>query len=206
MHQNRDPDRTRKPNASWSLPLKAPPTGIPRTLADLMTTAEYMADRSLREIGKFHPTLLILGKDGPLIVHPDGFADEQAKDAFMTTARLLCIAQAATCVVMALEAWATFPKPGHPFNPQEMPSESLERKELVILIGESRGKDMQKCLPIVRTDAGGFFGFGEDPLPKGASVAGRFAKLLPPLLPNAKQQRWAQEALKVMGFKPPPSS
>ena len=206
MHQNREPNRHPKAKASWSLPLRPPPTGIPRTLGDLMATAEYMADHSLRKDGKFHPTLLLLGNQGPLILHPDNLNDDQAKDVFLTTARLLCIAQAATSVVMALEAWAKFPKPGEPFNPQEMPSESMERKEVVILVGESRGQAMQKCLPIVRTDTGGYFGFGEDPLPKGVSVGGRFAQLLPPLPPTAKQQHRALASLKQMGFKPPPSS
>jgi hypothetical protein len=56
---------------------------------------------------------------------------------------------------------------------------------------------------MIRTDAGGFFGFGESPLPQAASLSGRFAQLLPPLPPTPEQRKWARAALKVLGFAPP---
>ena len=47
----------------------------------------------------------LIGSEGLLMFMPDSLADEDAKDDFATNARLMCIAYAATSVVMALEAW-----------------------------------------------------------------------------------------------------
>ncbi len=40
------------------------------------------------------------------------------------------------------------------------------------------------ALPIVRTDAGGFFGFGESEIPARTKMKGRFAQLLPTKVPD----------------------
>jgi hypothetical protein len=50
----------------------------------------------------------------------------------------------------------------------------------------SRGRGTQMLLPIIRTDAGRFFGFGEHDGPKFDNYEGRFAQLLPPKRPGAE--------------------
>ena len=49
----------------------------------------------------------------------------------------------------------------------------------------------QRLLPIIRTDAGGFFGFGEHDGPKFDNYEGRFAQLLPPKRPTADERELA---------------
>jgi len=74
-------------------------------LDDLLAQAEHYANHSMRNIGHLPPTLFLIGSKGPVMFMPESLADESEKDDFATTARLMCIAHAATACVMALEAW-----------------------------------------------------------------------------------------------------
>jgi hypothetical protein len=131
------------------------------TLDDLLAQAEHYANFSMRNIGRLPPTLFLIGPDGPMMFMPESLADDSAKDDFATNARLLCIAHGATAVVLALEAWAKFAKPGEKFDMTEAPSEAFDRREFVVLMGESHSGQKQKFLPIIRSGNGKFFGFGE---------------------------------------------
>ncbi len=53
----------------------------------------------MRATGKVLLALLAVGPDGPLFFVPATLADERAKDNFANTARLICIAHAATTAV-----------------------------------------------------------------------------------------------------------
>src|ERR1700733_11026819 len=102
----------------------------------------------MRNSGKMSPTLFLLGADGPLMFTPASLADADEKDAFATTARLMCIAHAAKVAVMALEAWMKTAKPGEKLDLTEPPSEAFDRQEIIVLTGESYGGQKQKFLPI----------------------------------------------------------
>ena len=67
------------------------------------------------------------------------------------------------------------------------------------LTGESRAGFKQKILPIIRTGAGGFFGFGEFDGPSATSLQGRFAQILPPKPPTPEMQAKARLLLAAMG-------
>ena len=76
-----------------------PPVQLPRqlkTLDDLLAQAEHYANHSMRNIGRVPPTLFLIGADGPVLFIPENMADDSAKDDFATTARLMCIAHAAS--------------------------------------------------------------------------------------------------------------
>jgi len=111
----------------------------------------------------------------------------------------MCIAHAATACVMALEAWAKFAKPGEKFDETEPPSEAFDRREFVVLMGESRSGQKQKFLPMIRSDNGKFFGFGESEAPMMDEMKGRFAQLLPTKVPEAAIRDVAKAMLKVKG-------
>lgn len=172
------------------------------TLDDLLAQAEHYANFSMRNMGRLPPTLFLIGPDGPLMFMPESLADESAKDDFATSARLMCIAHAATSVVMALEAWAKFATPGEKFDMTEAPSEAFDRREFVVLMGESHSGQKQKFLPIIRSGNGKFFGFGESEVPTMDEMKGRFAQLLPTKVPDAATRELAKAMLKVKGVKP----
>lgn len=123
----------------------------PVSLDDLLANAEHYANYPMRNIGQLPPTLFLIGKNGSFMFIPGNLADEHAKDDFATTTRLMCIAHAATAVVIALEAWMKCAKPGEKLDMTELPSEELNRQEVIVLMGESREAQKQTFLPIIRS-------------------------------------------------------
>jgi len=180
------------------------PVQLPRqlkTLDDLLAQAEHYANYSMRNLGRVPPTLFLIGADGPVLFIPENLADDRAKDNFAATARLMCIAHAASACVMTLEAWAKFATPGEELDMTEAPSEAFDRRELVVLMGESRDGQKQKFLPIIRSDNGKFFGLGESEVPDMNEMTGRFAQLLPTKVPDDGLRQVAKAMLKVQGVK-----
>ena len=171
------------------------------TLDDLLAQAEHYAGFCMRNSGKMSPTLFLIGADGPLMFVPASLADENEKDDFATNSRLVCIAHAATAVVMALEAWMKTATPGEKFDMTEPPSEAFDRQEVIVLMGESHTGQKQKFLPIIRSDNGKFFGFGESDVPSMDKIEGRFAQILPPKVPDNEMRLLAQTMLQVKGVK-----
>ena len=181
-------------------PVQMPPQLL--TLDDLPAQAEHYAEFCMRNSGKMAPTLFLIGADGPLMFAPENLADEHAKDSFTTQAQLMCIAHAATACVMALEAWAKFATPGEKLDMTEAPSEAFDRREVVVLMGESRDGHKQRFLPIIRSGNGKFFGFGESEVPEMDTMKGRFAQILPAKIPDAAARALAKAMLKVKGAAP----
>jgi hypothetical protein len=180
------------------------PVQMPRqlqTLDDLLAQAEHYANYSMRNMGRVPPTLWLIGADGPAMFIPENLADDGAKDDFATTARLMCIAHAATASVMTLEAWMKTATPDEKLDMTEPPSEAFDRREVVVLMGESRDGQKQKFLPIIRSGNGKFFGFGESEVPRFDEMKGRFAQILPPKVPDAQLREVAKAMLKVKGVK-----
>jgi hypothetical protein len=178
-----------------------PPPAQLKTLDDLLAQAAHYAEFCMRNSGKMAPTLFLIGADGPLMFVPASLADETEKDAFATTARLVCIAHAATACVMALEAWMKVATPGEKLDLTEPPSESFDRQEVVVLMGEDRTGQKQKFLPIIRSGNGKFFGFNETEIPGMDKMTGRFAEILSPKVPDEKTRVVAQALLQVKGAK-----
>jgi hypothetical protein len=91
--------------------------------------------------------------------------------------------------------------PGEKFDMTERPSEAFDRREVVVLMGESRDGQKQKFLPIIRSGNGKFFGFGESDVPVTDEMKGRFAQILSPKVPDAPLREVAKAMLKVQGVK-----
>ena len=164
-----------------------------------MIRAEGYADLSMRQIGQVPPALLAKSPDGLLHFIPNSLADERAKNDFANTARLICVAYGVTAAVLVVESWMKLAKPGESLDPTKSPSEALDRQEVVALMGEVHGQQQQKFLPIIRTDAGGFFGFGDFDVPEMDEIQGRFAQLLPPRQPSVEARQLARTMLTAIG-------
>ena len=152
--------------------------------------------------GKMPPTLFLIGADGPLMFIPENLAGDSDKDAFATTARLMCIAHVATACVMALEAWMKVAKPDEKLDMTEMPSEAFDRQEAIVLMGEDRAGQKQKVLPIIRSGNGKFFGLNDSETPVMDSMTGRFAQILSPKVPDEQTRLLAKTMLQVKGITP----
>jgi hypothetical protein len=182
----------------FTIPPVQQPTKL-ETLDDLLAQAEHYAEFCMRNSGKMSPTLFLIGADGPFMFVPASLADANEKDDFATTARLLCIAHAATVAVMALEAWMKSATPGEKLDTTEPPSEAFDRQEVIVLMGESHAGQKQKFLPIIRSSNGKFFGLGEPNTPSMDKIEGRFAQILSSKIPDAQLREAAKVMLKVKG-------
>lgn len=169
------------------------------TLDELLTKAEDYASCSMRNCGRVPPTLMALGRDGLICFVPESMGDERAKDNFALTSRLICVAHRASAAVMILEAWMAVAAANGSLDLTVPPSEAANRREVVMLNGESHFGGRQKFLPIIRTDAGGFFGFGEFDGPPVTSLRGRFTQFIPPKTPTREMEEYAHRVLTAMG-------
>jgi hypothetical protein len=113
----------------------------------------------------------------------------------------MLVAHAATACVLTLESWMKTATPGEKLDMTEPPSEAFDRREVVVLMGESRDGQKQKFLPIIRSGNGKFFGFGEPEVPAMDEMKGRFAQILPPKVADAELREVAKAMLKVKGVK-----
>jgi len=100
---------------------------------------------------------------------------------------------------MALEVCAKFATPGEKLDETEGPSEAIDRREVIVLMGESHNGQKQKFLPIIRSGNGKFFGFGESEVPYIDEMKGRFAQLLPTKVPDTATRDLAKAILKIKG-------
>ena len=91
-------------------------------------------------------------------------------------------------------------KPGKDLDMETPPSEAFDREEFVVVMGETLGRKTQRFLPILRTDAGGFFGFGEFDAMKFDGIEGRFAGMLPPEATTPEMRAVAQALLATIGI------
>ena len=112
-----------------------------------MARMEHFANASFRSHGNMPPVLFATTANGPLMFVPQSLSHSKAKDNFANTARLMCVAHAATAAVIALEAWAIFAKPGESLDMDTSPSEALERKELVVLMGKPPASRSKSSCP-----------------------------------------------------------
>ena len=126
-----------------------------------MVMAEDFAGFSLRSGRQIPPTLLAVTKKGPLFFTPASLQDDRSKDDFADTARLICIAYQVPAAVMILESWMKMAAEGEKLDPDERPSEAMDRHEVVMVMGEAAGTTQRKVFKIIRTDAGGSFGLTE---------------------------------------------
>lgn len=114
--------------------MKPRPPSNPQNLDDLMVMAVDFPGFSLRAGRQIPPTLLAFTKKGPLFFTPASLQDDRSKDDFADTARLICIAYQVPAAVMILESWMKMAAEGEKLDPDERPSEAMDRHEVVMVM------------------------------------------------------------------------
>jgi hypothetical protein len=65
--------------------------------------------------------------------------DDRSRDDFADTARLICIAYQVPAAVIILESWRKMAAEGEKLDPEERPSEAIDRHKVVTVMGEAAG-------------------------------------------------------------------
>ncbi len=154
----------------------------------------------MREDGALLPSIFAASPDGLFLLGSKPVNEELEKKEFATDARLICTAQAATAVVLAVEAWVLEARPGERLLPGLRPSESSGRKECIVLSGEAVGGfHKQRLQPILRDQSGHFSGLGTAIVPPPEPPEGPLARLLPEAPPTPEVRAFAAALLKARG-------
>jgi hypothetical protein len=109
----------------------------------------------------------------------DSLSDAEAKDDFANKVRIITASYGASAVVLVLESWITKAKEGENLEITP-PSESYDREEVVVLIGQSLEGNVTHLLPIHRLGNGKFWNLGDAQEMAADTFEGRFSQLLPP--------------------------
>ncbi len=185
-----------------SLPpfVQGPPQAQLDSLLDL---AQEHAEDAMREDGALTPALFVASPEGLFLLGSGPWEDPQQKHDFVANARLLCVAHAATAVVvLAYETWWDEAGPGERLLPDVPPSESPRRKEFIVLSGEAVGGFHKRRLRLIlRDQSGRFSGLGTAIVPPPNPPEGPLARLLPEAPPTPQVRAFASSLLKARGVK-----
>ena len=173
---------------------------LPESLSSLIAEAARYAHFNMKRDGFIAPMMMAATDDGILMFTPKDMNDEDGKDTFANTVRMIAGTYGASALVLILESWMTRASQEGNLD-MTPPSESYEREEVVTLIGQSKDGNCTRMYPIVRLDNGRFWNLG-DPFDLGAdSFSGRFAGLLPTKEVDLTMRELGKKLLKAMGVE-----
>ena len=173
-------------------------------LKSLIAEATRYARFTMKKSGSLTPVMMASTDEGMIMFSPDRLTDTGAKDDFANKVRLITGSYAASAVVLILESWITKAKVGEPLDTMTPPSESYDREEVVVLIGQSPQGNITHLLPIHRLGNGKFWNLGDAEDMPADSFSGRFANLLPSKPVDEKTRQMGKVLLEAMGVKVTP--
>lgn len=171
------------------------------SLDSLIAEATRYARFTMKQSGFLVPIMMAATDQGIILFSPDGMSDAGAKDDFANKVRLITASYGASAVVLIVESWITKAKADEPLDTETPPSESYDREEVVVLIGQSPQGNITHLLPIHRLDNGKFWNLGDAEDMPADSFSGRFANLLPPKQCDEKTRQMGKVLLEAMGVK-----
>ena len=170
-------------------------------LQSLIAEATRYTHFTMKTSGFLAPIMMASTDQGLILFSPDGLSDTGAKDDFANKVRLITASYGASAVVLILESWITKAKVGEKLDMTTPPSESYDREEVVVLIGQAPQGNITHLLPIHRLGNGQFWNLGDAQEMAADSFEGRFAGMLPPKPVDEKTRQMGRVLLEAMGVK-----
>jgi hypothetical protein len=170
-------------------------------LEPLIAEATRYARFTMKRSGFLVPIMMASTEQGIILFSPDSMSDTGAKDDFANKVRLITGSYGASAVVLILESWITRAKVGEKLDTETPPSESYDREEGVVLIGQAPEGTITHLLPIHRLGNGKFWNLGDAEEMPADTFEGRFASLLPPKPADEKTRQMGRVLLEAMGVK-----
>ncbi len=103
----------------------------------MIAEAARYAHFNMKRDGFIAPMMMAATDDGIMMFTPKDMNDEDGKDTFANTVRMIAGTYGASSVLLILESWMTRASQEGTLD-MTPPFESFERKELVTLIGQSK--------------------------------------------------------------------
>lgn len=170
-------------------------------LPSLIAEATRYARFTMKKSGFLVPIMMASTDQGIILFSPDKMSDTGAKDDFANKVRLITASYGASAVVLIVESWITKAKADEPLDTLTPPSESYDREEVVVMIGQAPQGNITHLLPIHRLGNGKFWNLGDAEDMPADSFEGRFAGLLPPKQSDEKTRQMGKVLLEAMGVK-----
>jgi hypothetical protein len=174
---------------------------VPSDLNSLITEATRYARFTMKKSGSLAPVMMASTDKGIILFSPNGLSDTGAKDDFAKKVRLITASYGASAVVLIVESWITKAKADEPLDTLTPPSESYDREEVVVLIGQAPQGNITHLLPIHRLGNGKFWNLGDAEDMPADSFEGRFAGMLPPKPADEETRQMGKMLLEAMGVK-----
>lgn len=144
-------------------------------------------------------------RNGKLLPIPIRVNEDDPCGEFCAIGRSLCIGLSATACAMATELWLANIRPSDRLHSREemlgWSAEPIERIEHVLLFAEESGGKKARLLPIVRTDADDFFGFGETIVLDLQKARGEVPAIFPRSAPSKAERELARKLVIATGLE-----
>jgi hypothetical protein len=163
--------------------------------------AQEHARDAMRVDGALDPALFVASPEGLFLLSPMTWERPREKQDFFANLRLVCIAHAATALVLAYQAREVVAEPGELLPPLRGSSEALPGEEFIVLSGEGDGGLHQQRLALILRDGQGRVS-GLGPFVAAAAEESECAmtNLLPEVPPTREMRAVANSILKTRGL------
>lgn len=121
---------------------------MPDELHSLIAEADRYSRMTMIKHGKQAPVIIASRPEELTFFMADGLTDKGMKDDFANRVILITGSHSATAVVLTLGSWPMRARPGQPLAPTP-PSESLDREEVVVPIGQAQGGEHRTHPPSI---------------------------------------------------------
>jgi hypothetical protein len=170
---------------------------MPSVLDPLIAEATRYARFTMKQSGFLVPIMMAATEQGIILFSPDKMSDTGAKDDFANKVRLITASYGASAVVLIVESWITKAKADEPLDALTPPSESYDREEVVVLIGQAPQETITHLLPIHRLGNGKFWNLGDaEDMPADSALKGDLPDCYRPNPSMRKPDRWARGCLR----------
>jgi hypothetical protein len=156
--------------------------------------------------GKLPPSLVTATSSGDAIFSRDDLSNAGKMQEFVTTGRMICIAENVDAVVVCVSAWIRTEGNSQVIEPVLADGVRGAGQEVVMLFGESRDKMGWAVYSVERHGNGHFRGFEEGPDIRNAKVNWEFFGFMPTEVPDDISRRKAKEYLAARNLPNPRTS
>lgn len=158
---------------------------MPSDLSSLLSEATRYARFTMKKCVCLAPIMMAATDQCTILFTPDKLSD------FANKVRLITASYGASAVVLILESWISKAKADEPLDTLTLPSESYDREEVVVLIGEAPQGNIN------RLGNGKFWNLGDaEDMP-----ADSFVGLLKPKPSDDQTRQMGKMLLQAMGVK-----